>query len=75
MDHRDRKLLDKQLRGLNPSPRHDGVMVLAVLAVFFAGMTLGSFLTPYKSEPTQVASNDATPAISLLNGAPPTARQ
>jgi hypothetical protein len=75
MDQRDQELLDKQLRGLNPSPRNDGVMVLAVLAVFFSGMTLGSFLSAYKSEPMQLASNDATPAISLLNGVPPTTRR
>jgi hypothetical protein len=75
MDQRDQELLDKQLRGLNPSPRNDGVMVLAVLAVFFAGMTLGSFLSAYKSEPMQLASNDATPAIFLLNGVPPTTRR
>ncbi len=35
MDQRDQELLDKQLRQLNPSPRSDGVMILAILAVFF----------------------------------------
>jgi len=34
----------------------------------------GGFLFPYKSEPTLIASNDATPAILLPNGAPPTTR-
>jgi hypothetical protein len=29
MDQRDQELLDKQLRQLNPSPRSDGVMILA----------------------------------------------
>jgi hypothetical protein len=38
-------------------------MTLAILAVFFAGMVLGGFLFAYKSEPMQIASNDATPAI------------
>jgi hypothetical protein len=73
MDRRDQELLDKQLRRLNP-PRRDSVMILAILAVFFAGMAFGGFLFPYKSEPMQIASNDATPAILLPNGAPPTAR-
>jgi hypothetical protein len=73
MGQRDQKLLDKQLRRLNP-PRSDGVMILAILAVFFAGMALGGFLFPYKSEPMLIASNDATPAILLPNGAPPTTR-
>jgi hypothetical protein len=45
---------------------------LAILAVFFAGMALGSFLFAYKSEPLQIASNDATTATSVPNGAPPT---
>jgi hypothetical protein len=49
-------------------------MILAILAVFFAGMALGGFLFPYKSEPMLIASNDATPAILLPNGAPPTTR-
>jgi hypothetical protein len=75
MDQRDQELLDKPLRGLNPSPGHDGVMILMVVAVFFAGMSLGSILSAYKSEPMQLASNDATPAISFLNGVPPTTRR
>jgi hypothetical protein len=70
MDQRDQELLDKQLRRLNPSPRNNSVMVLAVLGVFFAGVTLGGFLSGHISEATQIASNDATPAISLPNGAP-----
>ena len=70
MDQRDQELLDKQLRHLNPYPRSDGVMMLAILAVFFAGMAFGGFLFPYKSEPMQIASNDATPAIPFPNGAP-----
>ena len=75
MDQRDQQLLDKQLRQLYPSPRSDGVMTLAILAVFFAGMALGGFLFAYKSEPVQIALNDATPAISLPNGVPRTTRQ
>jgi hypothetical protein len=55
----------------NPSPQNDGVMVLALLALFFAGMTLGGFLFAYKSEPMKIASNAATPGILLPNGAPP----
>ena len=72
MNQYDQKLLDKQLRGVNPSPRNDGVMVVAILAIFLAGITLGSFLSAYRSEPMQIAWNDA---ISLPNGVPPTTRQ
>jgi len=72
MNQRDQELLDKQLRHLNPYPRSDSVMMLAILTVFFAGMALGGFLFAYKSEPLQIASNDATTATSVPNGAPPT---
>jgi hypothetical protein len=72
MNQHDRELLDKQMRGL--SPRNDGVMILAILTVFFVGITLGGFLSAYKSEPIQIAWNDATPEISIPNGAPPTTR-
>jgi hypothetical protein len=74
MDQRDQDLLDKQLRWPNPYPRNDGVMVLALLAMFFAGMTLGGFLFAYKSEPMQIASNDAMPGILHANGSPPMTR-
>jgi hypothetical protein len=74
MNQRDQELLDKQLRRLNP-PRSDGVMILAILAVFFAGMALGGFLFPYKSEAMPIASNDATPGILHPNGAPLTTRR
>jgi len=74
MDQREQELLDKQLRQLNPSPRGDGVVILAILAVFFAGMALSGFLFSYKGEPVQIASNDATPAISLPNVPPPVTR-
>jgi hypothetical protein len=69
MDQRDRELLDKQLRRLHLSPRSDGAMVVAFLA-----MALGGFLFAYNnnSEPMQIASIDATPQIFLPNGAPPT---
>jgi hypothetical protein len=75
MNDRDQELLGKQLHGLQPSPRNDGVMILAILAVFFAGIALGAFLIGYISEPTEIASNDATPTIFPPNGAPPTTRQ
>jgi Anti-sigma factor NepR len=72
MDQRDQELLDKQLRHLNPYPRSDSVMMLAILAVFFAGMALGSFLFAYEGQPLQIASNDAMTATSVPNGTPPT---
>ena len=47
--------------------------VLTVVAMFFAGMILGGLLVPHESELMRIASNDARIAISLPNGAAPTA--
>jgi hypothetical protein len=55
MDRRDRELLDKQMRRLTP-PGHEGVIAFMLAAMFLVGMTLGSVLSPPKSEPTQIAS-------------------
>jgi hypothetical protein len=62
MDKNAQNLLDKQLRGIIPA-RHDGVMILAFVTVFFAGIALGGALFPRKSEAQQIAS------YSLLNTA------
>ena len=70
MNRRDQELLEKQLHSTYLAPRNDGVLILAVLAVFFAGIALGGFLYAYTAEPLQVAANDIAPAISLPHGAP-----
>jgi hypothetical protein len=64
MDQRDWKLLDKQLRGLNPSRRNRGVTVLTVVVVFFAGMALGSMLFAHENRPMRIASNHTTAAMA-----------
>jgi hypothetical protein len=68
MDQRDQELLDKQLRGLSPPRRNDGIMILMVVVVFFAGMTFGDVLFTLQSVPMRTASNDLTAAIFLPNG-------
>ena len=55
MDRRDQELLDKQMRRLTP-PRNEGVIAVMLAAMFLVGMTLGSALSPDKSEPVQIAS-------------------
>ena len=72
VDQRDQELLDKQLRRIAPAPRNNGVMVLAILAVFLAGMALGSAVEQ-KAEAIRIASNDTMHAIP--GGASPSARQ
>jgi len=42
MTRRDQELLDRQLRGLRLPPRRNGTMMLAIVAVFLAGIGLGS---------------------------------
>ena len=72
MNPQDRELLDKQLRNLHVSPRRDGVVLAAILAVFFGGIIIGSLLTePHKA--TQTASNESIAFVE--NGAPATTQQ
>ena len=76
MDQRDWELLDKQLRGPNPSRRNNGGMFLTVVAMFFAGVTLGDLLFPREGEPMQIASSDAKACDFPSEWcAPPTTRQ
>ena len=62
MNRRDRELLETQLHSVYAAPRNDGVLMLAILAVFFAGIALGGFLFAYTDQPgpMRVASNNAT---------------
>jgi hypothetical protein len=66
MNRRDQELLDKQLSSLHLAPRHDGVMILAILAVFLVGMTVGGFLYAFTDQPMRVAANDLAPAVSSV---------
>lgn len=74
MTRRDQELLDKQLHSLNIAPRTDGVMMLAILAVFCTGMAIGGFLYAYTDEPMRIASNDTVAAIAHVAGALQTTR-
>jgi hypothetical protein len=71
MDQRDQELLDKQLQKLTP-PRHDGLLIVTIVAMFFFGMALGGFLSARESPALQVAANDSS-AMMYPQG-PPTAR-
>jgi uncharacterized membrane protein len=66
MNRRDQELLDKQLSSLHLTPRHDGVMMLAILTVFLVGMTAGGFLYAFTERPMQLAANDLAPAVSSI---------
>jgi len=45
MTRHDQALLDKQFRGLYNSRRHDGITILVIVAVFVAGIWLGTLRT------------------------------
>jgi len=53
MDRRDQELLDTQMKRFQPPSRRDGLMILAIVGVFLAGMTAGGFLfAAYRGQPT-----------------------
>ena len=74
MNKRDQELLDKQLGRIVPAARHDGTMILAVVAVFFVGLALGAILFPRGNELAQIASNDTSAPVSFTDGARPNTR-
>ena len=58
MTPQDQQLLEKQLRGIDNSPP-EGILMLAIAAVFFAGMAAGGFLFAYTDQPPlRMAAND-----------------
>jgi NhaP-type Na+/H+ or K+/H+ antiporter len=71
MDRHDEELLDKQVRRIAPPPPNNGLTLLAIVAVFLAGLTFGGFLFMPKRESIRTASNNATSTLSFfLNGGP-----
>jgi hypothetical protein len=61
MERRDQELLDKQLRHVQVTPRRDGVVMLMLTAVFFAGMAIGGFLYAYTGAPLRAVAAHAPP--------------
>lgn len=61
MDRRDLELLDKQMTHIAPAPRGTGVLMLAIAAVFFAGIAVGDTLSARQSKPPPLQ----TAAVSL----------
>ena len=58
MTPRDQQLLNKQLSAVDNRPA-EGILMLAIAAVFFAGMAFGGFLFAYTDQPPlRVAAND-----------------
>jgi hypothetical protein len=65
MTRRDQELLDRQFRGLCIQPRHDGTMILAIVAIFLAGIFLGNL----RSQAGEIVHfNTTETALSAPNG-------
>jgi hypothetical protein len=68
MTRRDQELLDRQLRGLCIPQRRDGTMILAIVAIFLAGIFLGNL----RSEAGETVHFNATEtALSAPSGSNP----
>ncbi len=66
MTPHDQELLDKQLHGIESRPP-EGVLMLAMAAVFFTGMAVGGFLFAYNDEPSlRIAADDVAAAQPIL---------
>jgi hypothetical protein len=77
MNRHDCELLDRQMSHLQPATRLDGILILAMVGVFIAGLTVGGLIFTFASNPsTSTASDDGRTALAfLLNGTAKTARQ
>ena len=77
INRRDRELLDRQMSRIQSQPRRDGVLILGMVGVFIAGLTAGSLLFTFGSNPsTPTASDDGRTALAFfLNGTGNTTRQ
>jgi hypothetical protein len=51
MTRRDRELLDKQFRWQTPKPRNNGVLILALVGVFVAGIALSGSVSAPERKP------------------------
>jgi hypothetical protein len=76
MTEDEQELLEKQLRGVALAPRDNGVLMLAIAVVFFAGMAFGGFLFAYNGQPAlHLASSNARAAVVAAEELPsPTVR-
>jgi hypothetical protein len=71
MDRGDQELLEKQLRHVQIIPRNDGIIALALLAVFFTGMAIGGFAYAYHGAPVRIAAQPPVPNQRLASNEVP----
>jgi hypothetical protein len=77
MNRHDRDLLERQMSHVQPPPHRDGILILAMVGVFIAGLTVGGLIFTFGSNPsTSTASDDGRTTLAfLLNGTAKIARQ
>ena len=66
MNQREQELLDKQLWGVTRPPLNGGMIgliSLALVVVFLAGIAIGDILFAHERKQMQIASHDATAAV------------
>lgn len=71
MDRNDQELLDKQMGRIALAPPNDGIVMLALTAVFFAGLTIGGFLYAYTGAPIRAAAERASPNQQIASNEVP----
>lgn len=71
MNGRDQELLSRQMRRLQPPSRRDGLIVVALVVAFLAGLTAGGVFSFASHSRAQPPSDDAKAALAffLLNSA------
>jgi hypothetical protein len=75
MTEDEQELLEKQLHAVAAAPRDNGVLMLAIATVFFAGMAFGGFLFAYKGQPSLHLASNARAAVVAAQELPsPTVR-
>lgn len=66
MDPSDLELLDKQMGHITPAPPNNGVLMLVIAAVFFAGIAFGGYLSTLQDEPLmRTASTQMLPPVTF----------
>lgn len=71
MDRHDQELLDKQMGHIVLAPRNDGIVMLALTAVFFTGLTIGGFLYAYIGTPIRAVAEHASPNQQIASNEVP----